>query len=120
MASLGRSAKVSKTQAQRAERRLSGKTVPAATRAAQSVCVCIARPPLGLKACCQLLLAYYPRFAPLPQLTEVVGNDQFLEGEGRRPGYLAAVTVWGFFTPLPKAGRTYFPNSSMDCRRKRR
>src|SRR5260221_5493400 len=76
MASLGRSAKVSKTQAQRAERRLSGKTVPAATRAAQSVCVCIARPPLGLKACCQLLLAYYPRFAPLPQLTEVVGNDQ--------------------------------------------
>src|SRR6266404_2100851 len=79
MASLGRSAKVSKTQAQRAERRLSGKTVPAATRAAQSVCVCIARPPLGLKACCQLLLAYYPRFAPLPQLTEVVGNDQPFE-----------------------------------------
>src|SRR6266403_3591800 len=84
MASLGRSAKVSKTQAQRAERRLSGKTVPAATRAAQSVCVCIARPPLGLKACCQLLLAYYPRFAPLPQLTEVVGNDQFLERVGVR------------------------------------
>src|SRR5258706_15077785 len=82
MASLGRSAKVSKTQAQRAERRLSGKTVPAATRAAQSVCVCIARPPLGLKACCQLLLAYYPRFAPLPQLTEVVGNDQS-QGRGR-------------------------------------
>src|SRR5882672_8794404 len=85
MASLGRSAKVSKTQAQRAERRLSGKTVPAATRAAQSVCVCIARPPLGLKACCQLLLAYYPRFAPLPQLTEVVGNDQSQEAWGQWP-----------------------------------
>src|SRR3989442_3165338 len=60
MASLGRSANVSKMQAKRARSRLSGKTVPAATRAAHRVCVCIERPPLGIKACCHLLLSYYP------------------------------------------------------------
>src|SRR5437764_13979970 len=59
MASLGRSANVSKMEAKRAGRRLSGKTVPAATRAAQSVCVCIEPPSLGIKACCQRLLSYY-------------------------------------------------------------
>src|SRR2546428_205433 len=64
MASLGRSANVSKMEAKRAGRRLSGKTVPAATRAAQSVCVCIEPPPLGPKTCCQLLLSYYPLPAP--------------------------------------------------------
>src|SRR5262245_54854633 len=78
MASLGRSANVSKTQAKRAESRLSGKTVPAATRAAQSVCVCIARPSRGLQPCCLLLLSYYPLRAPAPllQLTKVMGNGQ--------------------------------------------
>src|SRR5207245_9440856 len=62
----------------RAGSRLSGKTVPAATRAAQSVCVCIARPPRGIKACCPLLLSYYPLLVlgPLPQRMEVVGNGQ--------------------------------------------
>ena len=60
----GRSANASKMQAKRARSRLSGKTVSAATRAAQSVCMCIARPPLGLKACCRLLLSYYPLSAP--------------------------------------------------------
>src|SRR2546422_7327235 len=59
MASLGRSANVSKMQAKRAGSRLSGKTVPAATRAAQSVCVCIEHPLLGIKVCCQRLLSYY-------------------------------------------------------------
>src|SRR5712691_1658240 len=59
MASLGRSANVSNMEAKRAGRRLSGKTVPAATRAAQSVCVCIEHPLLGIKVCCQRLLSYY-------------------------------------------------------------
>src|ERR1700704_674812 len=64
MASLGRSANVSRMQAKRAGRRLSGKTVPAATRAAQCVCMCIEPPPLGVKAYCQLLLSYYPLPTP--------------------------------------------------------
>src|SRR5439155_19489374 len=59
MASLGRSANVSQMEAKRAERRVSGNTVPAATRAAQSVCVCIEHPLLGIKVCCQRLLSYY-------------------------------------------------------------
>src|SRR6267378_7119533 len=59
MASLGRSANVSNMEAKRAGRRLSGKSVPAATRAAQSVCVCIEHPLLGIKVCCQRLLSYY-------------------------------------------------------------
>src|SRR5712691_482637 len=59
MASLGRSANVSNMEAKRAGRRVSGKTVPAATRAAQSVCVCIEPPLLGIKVCCQRLLSYY-------------------------------------------------------------
>src|SRR5437773_2181678 len=59
MASLGRSANVSQMEAKRAERRLSGNTVPAATRAAQSVCVCIEHPLLGIKVCCPRLLSYY-------------------------------------------------------------
>src|SRR2546428_4985641 len=91
MASLGRSANVAKIPAKRAESRLSGKTVPAATRAAQSVCVCIARPPRGLTACCPLLLSYYPLLVlgPLPQRMEVVGNGQRVgrqpRGRWRRP-----------------------------------
>src|SRR5206468_11444855 len=40
-------------------RRLSGKTVPAATRAAQRESVCIEHPLLGIKVCCQRLLSYY-------------------------------------------------------------
>src|SRR5437588_3976484 len=81
IASLGRSANVSKMEAKRAERRLSGKTVPAATRAAQSVCVCIEPPSLGIKACCQRLLSYYLLSAIClvgrsHQLTEVMGNGQ--------------------------------------------
>src|SRR5437870_11650381 len=59
MASLGRSANVSNMEAKRAGRRLSGKTVPAATRAAQRECVCIEHPLLGIKVCCQRLLSYY-------------------------------------------------------------
>src|SRR6266516_360164 len=51
-------------QAKRAGRRLSGNTVPAATRAAQSVCVCIEPPPRDFKTGCQLLLSYYPLPAP--------------------------------------------------------
>src|SRR5438552_16937292 len=78
MASLGRSANVSQMEAKRAERRLSGNTVPAATRAAQSVCVCIEHPLLGIKVCCQRLLSYYLLSACLVgrshQLTEVMGN----------------------------------------------
>src|SRR5437588_2007353 len=81
IASLGRSANVSKMEAKRAERRLSGKTVPAATRAAQSVCVCIEPPSLGIKACCQRLLSYYLLSAIClvgrsHQLTEVMGSGQ--------------------------------------------
>src|SRR5438093_7285749 len=80
MASLGRSANVSQMEAKRAERRLSGNTVPAATRAAQSVCVCIEHPLLGIKVCCQRLLSYYLLSACLVgrshQLTEVMGNAQ--------------------------------------------
>src|SRR6266516_7107183 len=51
-------------QAKRPGRRLSGNTVPAATRAAQSVCVCIEPPPRDFKTGCQLLLSYYPLPAP--------------------------------------------------------
>src|SRR6184192_2962393 len=89
-------------EAKRAERRLSGKTVPAATRAAQSVCVCIEPPSLGIKACCQRLLSYYLLSAIClvgrsHQLTEVMGNGQrgergacvadFLVSAGQRVGF---------------------------------
>src|SRR5438105_13520895 len=73
-------------EAKRAERPLSGKTVPASTRAAQSVCVCIEPPSLGIKACCQRLLSYYLLSAIClvgrsHQLTEVMGNGQLLRSE---------------------------------------
>src|SRR6266478_8631585 len=79
MASLGRSANVSKMQAKRAASRLSGKTVPAATRAAHRVCVCIEPPPSVSKlvASYSFLIIHYRPFGPLPQLTEVVGNGHF-------------------------------------------
>src|SRR5881296_1694968 len=84
MASLGRSANVSQMEAKRAERRVSGNTVPAATRAAQSVCVCREHPLLGIKVCCQRLLSYYLLSACLVgrshQLTEVMGNAQVGKG----------------------------------------
>src|SRR5882724_3121028 len=87
MASLGRSANVSKMQAKRAASRLSGKTVPAATRAAHRVCVCIEPPPSVSKlvASYSFLIIHYRPFGPLPQLTEVVGNGQ-QSAEGRHGG----------------------------------
>src|SRR5439155_15211857 len=85
MASLGRSANISQMEAKRAERRVSGNTVPAATRAAQRECVCIEHPLLGIKVCCQRLLSYYLLSACLVgrshQLTEVMGNAQVNEAD---------------------------------------
>src|SRR5438445_3758961 len=83
-------------EAKRAERRLSGKTVPAATRAAQSVCVCIEPPSLGIKACCQRLLSYYLLSAIClvgrsHQLTEVMGNGQVLGTERFKDALEAAL-----------------------------
>src|SRR6266478_6323308 len=101
MASLGRSANVSKMQAKRAASRLSGKTVPAATRAAHRVCVCIEPPPSVSKlvASYSFLIIHYRPFGPLPQLTEVVGNGQSV---GAGMGLLFGMVLFGTTFSLPQ------------------
>src|SRR2546428_758116 len=107
MASLGRSANASKMQAKRARSRLSGKTVPAATRAAQSVCVCIARPPLGIKACCRLLLSYYPlqgQRCEIVRIRRAVDPDLILRlADGSHAAMAMSWTAYGEPQGLPAA-----------------
>ncbi len=88
MAARGRSANVANREAKRAGRRVAGHTVPATTRAAQRVCVCLAPPLRGIQVCCQRLLASYLLSASwaVPTSSQKLWVMLSRLGEVHRPG----------------------------------